>query len=431
MRPSYLPRIVDAELDELLPSLAAVALEGPKAVGKTRTALERARTVHRLTEPQTIELAAADPARLAAAGQEPPVLIDEWQRLPESWDVVREAVDAGAAPGSFLLTGSTAPTDDSSPVHSGAGRIPRVRMRPMALAERGVEVPTVSLAQMLTGATPPIDGETGINLERYVEEIIASGFPAIRTLTGRAHRSQLDGYLDRVIDRDFPDELGQQVRNPATLRRWMTAYAAASSQTLSFEKIRAAASGRSEGDVPARTTTIAYREALERLWLLDPVPAWLPTRNYLSQLGATPKHQLADPALAVRLLGIDSGALLAGREAGPPVPRDGSLLGALFESLVTLSVRVYAQQSEATVKHLRTHRGDHEVDLIVPRADGRVVAIEVKLAQTVDDADVRHLNWLANEIGDDLLDRVVVTTGRHGYRRRDGVAVIPAALLGP
>lgn len=427
---SYLTRIVDAELDELLPSLPAIAVEGPKAVGKTRTALERARTVHRLTEPQTIELAKADPTRLVAADQEPPVLIDEWQRLPESWDLVREAVDAGAAPGSFLLTGSTVPADDNSPVHSGAGRIPRLRMRPMALAERGVGTPTVSLAGMLADGVLAIDGETDVDLQRYVDEIIASGFPAIRTLTGRAHRIQLDGYLDRVIDRDFPDELGQQVRNPATLRRWMTAYAAASSQTLTFEKIRAAASGRSEGDGPTRKTTITYRNALERLWLVDPVPAWLPTRNHLSQLGAAPKHQLADPALAVRLLGVDAGALLEGREAGPPIPRDGSLLGALFESLVTLNVRVYAQQSEATVKHLRTHRGDHEVDLIVQRADGRVVAIEVKLTRTIGDADVRHLNWLAEEIGDDMLDRVVVTTGQHAYRRQDGVAVVPAALLG-
>lgn len=426
----YLTRIVDAELDELLPSLPAVAIEGPKAVGKTRTALERARTVYRLTEPQAIELAQAAPARLVAPEQEPPVLIDEWQRFPESWDLVREAVDAGAAAGSFLLTGSTVPADETSPVHSGAGRIPRLRMRPMALAERGTEEPTVSLAQMLAGATPRIEGETDIDLERYVEEIIASGFPGLRTFSGRALRVQLDGYLDRVIDRDFPDELGQQVRNPATLRRWMTAYAAASSQTLAFEKIRAAASGRSEGDGPTRKTTIAYRDALERLWLLDPVPAWLPTRNYLSRLGAAPRHQLADPALAARLLGLDAGALLAGREAGPPIPRDGTLLGALFESLVTLNLRVYAQQSEATVKHLRTHRGDHEVDVIVQRADERVVAIEVKLAQTIGDADVRHLNWLANEIGDDLLDRVVVSTGQHAYRRLDGVAVVPAALLG-
>ena len=210
----------------------------------------------------------------------------------------------------------------------------------------------------------------------------------------------------------------------------MTAYAAASSTAASFETIRDAATS-GQGDKPAKSTTIPYREALERLWVLDPVEAWLPTSNRISRLSSPPKHQLADPALATRLLGIDAGALLEGRPAGPAVPRDGTLLGALFESLVTLSVRTYAQASEATVKHLRTAGGKHEIDLIVERADGRVVAIEVKLTRDPGDEDFKHLRWLAERLGDDLLDAVIVTTGSDAYRRADGVAVVPAALLGP
>jgi predicted AAA+ superfamily ATPase len=440
MPDQYLRRIVDDELDELLLALPALAIEGAKAVGKTRTATERARTAHRFTDPRVVELFRADRGRLVALDRDPPVLIDEWQRLPESWDLVRDAVDAGAPPGFFLLTGSAAERSASqdggenaaaAAVHSGAGRIPRVRMRPLTLAERGVGDPTVSLVTLLGGDRPAVTGETDVRLGDYVEQILISGFPAIRELEGRAHRTQLDGYIDRVIDRDFPDELGLAVRNPTTLRRWMTAYAAAVSQTVSFETIRAAASGSRAGDAPARKTALSYRAALERLWLLEPVPAWLPTRNYLSRLGVAAKHQLTDPALAARLLGVDADSLLEGRDAGPPIPRDGSLLGALFESLVTLNVRVYAQQAEAEVRHLRTHSGEHEVDLIVERADGRVVAIEVKLAETVDGDALRHLNWLAAEIGADLLDRVVVTTGRAAYRRDDGIAVVPAALLGP
>jgi len=426
--PAYLPRVVDAELDEILPALPAIALEGAKAVGKTRTALQRARTVHRLSEPGERAVIEADPARLVAP-QEPPVLIDEWQRLPVSWDLVRDAVDAGAPPGQFLLTGSAAPREQ--PVHSGAGRIVNLRMRPLSLSERQLDRPSVSLAGLLTGEAPPIQGETSIRLEDYVEEILASGFPAIRPLPERARRLQLDSYLDRVVDRDF-DEVGQTVRNPAVLRRWMTAYAAASSTTASFETIRHAASGGKKGqDSPAKTTGIAYRDALVRLWLIEPVLAWLPTRNQIARLSAPPKHQLVDPALAARLLGVDAAALLAGQPVGPPIPRAGTMLGDLFESLVTLDLRVYAQQSEAKVKHLRTFSGDHEVDLIVERADGRFVAVEVKLAHTIDDRDIRHLNWLAAQVEAELLDRVVISTGQAAYRRRDGIAVVPAALLGP
>jgi uncharacterized protein len=210
----------------------------------------------------------------------------------------------------------------------------------------------------------------------------------------------------------------------------MAAYAAATATTASFETIRDAATS-GEGDKPATSTTIPYRTTLERLWIVDDVPAWVPTRSHIRRLGAAPCHHLADPALAARLLGVDVDALLDGASAGPPVPRDGTLLGALFESLLTLSVRVYAQDAEARVGHLRTHAGEHEVDIILDRGDGRVVAIEVKLVQTVGDDDVRHLHWLAGELGADLLDAAVITTGTDAYRRSDGIAVIPAALLGP
>jgi uncharacterized protein len=266
-------------------------------------------------------------------------------------------------------------------------------------------------------------------LQDYTDEILASGFPGLRDLSGRALRAQLDGYLLRIVDRDF-EELGRPVRNPAALRRWMTAYAAASSTTASFEKIRDASTG-GHGEKPAKTTTIPYRDVLERLWIVDPVPAWLPTRNRIRRLSAPPKHQLADPALATRLLGIDAGSLLDASRAGPFVPRDGTLLGALFESLVTLSVRIYAQAAEATVKHLRTAGGAHEIDLIVERADGRLIAMEVKLARDAGNADTGHLEWLSAQIGDALLDAVIITTGEEAYRRSDGIAVIPAALLGP
>jgi uncharacterized protein len=421
---SYRWRVVDGELDELVADLSAVAIEGPKAVGKTATAARRAATVYRLDDEAERSIAQADPSRLVEG--ERPILIDEWQRLPESFDRVRRAVDAGADPGSFLLTGSASPVDP--PTHSGAGRIVRVRLRPMTLAERSVDSPTVSLARLLDGVCPSIEGRTQIDLEDYVDEILASGFPGIRDLPPRLLRAQLDGYLEHIVDRDFED-LGRKVRRPAALRRWMAAYAAATATTASFEKIRNAAAD-DRGEKPSRPTTQPYRDILERLWILDPVPAWLPTRSRLARLSSPSKHHLADPALAARLLGVDAAALLRARPAEPSVPRDGTLLGALFESLATLCVRVYAQHAEARTAHLRTWRGDREIDLIVERGQS-VVALEVKLGQVVTDRDVRHLLWLREKIGEELVDAVVVTTGKVAYRRRDGIAVVPAALLGP
>lgn len=419
----YRPRVVENELDELLAGLSAVSLEGPKAIGKTETALRRAQTVHRLDDTGQVEIFRAAPDRLATGPT--PILIDEWQRLPSSWDVVRRAVDADPSPGRFLLTGSASPTE--APTHSGAGRIVTIRMRPMSLAERVIEQTSVRLADLLAGDRPPLTGVSAVTLSDYASEITASGFPAIRQLSGRLLRSQLDGYLDRIVERDFI-EAGHRIRNEGALRRWLAAYAAASSTTTSYEAIRDAASA-GENDKPAKTTTGPYRATLEQLWMIDQVPAWTPSRNRLRRLGASPVHQLADPALAARLLGVDADALLSNKPAGPPIPRDGPLLGALFESLVTLSVRTYAQANEARVSHLRTRGGEHEIDLIIERGDGRIVALEVKLAATVREEDTRHLRWLADTIGDDLLDAAIITTGTEAYRRTDGIGVIPAALL--
>lgn len=422
---SYAKRIVDAELDELLQSLPAVALEGPRGVGKTATGERRVTTIFRLDDPAHRELALADPAVLLAAS--PPILIDEWQHVPAVWDAVRRSVDRDPTPNRFLLAGSASPT--SSPTHSGAGRIVTVRMRPLALSERGMGTPSVSLRALLKGSRPPIAGRTRVTLPDYAREIVTSGFPGVFHLTGRALRAQLDGYLSRIIQRDFLEQ-GHRVRRPETLRRWMTAYAAATATVTTLDKIRGAATS-GDGETPAKTTVVAYRDVLQQLWVIDPVPGWLPSRNQFARLMQAPKHHLADPALAARLLGVDVDALLSGSPGGLPRPRDGTLFGSLFESLVTLSVRVYAQAAEANVRHLRTFEGRHEIDLIVERTDQRVLAIETKLSPSVDDKDVKHLLWLKAHLGNDVLDLVIVTTGTHAYRRPDGVAVVPAALLGP
>lgn len=421
----YVRRVLDDDLDALLTGLAAVAIDGAKGVGKTTTALQRARTLIALDDESTRTLLAADHQRLDRS--DPPVLIDEWQRYPTVWDLVRRRVDAGVEAGRFILTGSAAPVE--TPMHSGAGRIVRVRMRPLTLAERGVTTPAVSLQELLTGRRAAIGGATAMGLVDYAAEIASTGLPALRPLAPRLRRAQLEGYVTSIVERDFPDQ-GLVVRRPRVLRDWLTAYAAATSTTATYKTIMEAATA-GEDDKPAGTTTRAYRDVLSQLWLLDPVPGWTPGSRPLARLSAAPKHHLLDPGLAAYLLGLDPEGLLDGRAPTIGAFRHGPVLGALFESLVTLSVRVYAQAAECQVGHLRSRDGAHEVDLVIERPDRRVVAMEVKLGAVVTDADVRHLRWLGERLGHDLLDSVVVTTGTDAYRRPDGIAVVPAALLGP
>lgn len=422
----YTPRIVDTQLDRLLGGVAAVAIEGPKAVGKTATARRRVASAVSLDDEREAALLRDDPVRLDRLTK--PLLIDEWQHVPQVWDRVRHAVDEGAAPGTFLLAGSTFPSE--APKHSGAGRIVTLRMRPLSLAERHLAAPTVSLSAALSGTSGSVAGESTVTLDDYAREITASGFPGIRRLPDEVRGDVLAGYLDAVVDRDFADA-GRPVRRPGTLKAWLTAYAAATATPTGYNVILDAATPGLP-DKPSRATTVAYREILARMWLLEELPAWIGSRNLVAALKQSPKHHLADPALAAKLLGVTPRSLLRTPDPGAvSIPREGTLLGALFESLVTQSVRVYADACGAAVSHLRTQRGDHEVDIIVTGTDGAVVALEVKLGQVPDDRDVRHLLWLRERLGDDLADAAVITTGPAAYRRPDGIAVIPAALLAP
>lgn len=425
---TYLERTIDAELDELLPHLVAVALDGPKGVGKTETAGRRVSHTFSLDNPDQREIVAAnfDLNALPEGG----VLFDEWQHLPQVWDSVRRKVDAGAPPGRFLLTGSATPVDAAG-THSGAGRIVSLRMRPMGLHERGLLEPTVSFNELLygseggpdfgyAGAQAQIEGPSDFSIVEYAQAIASSGFPGIAPLPPRLQRVQLDSYLLRIIDRDLPDR-DVEVRRPETLRRWLAAYAAASSTTATYSSILDATTG-GDGYQPAKDTTLRYRDHLQQLWLLDPIPGWTSFRNPLKRVSQAPKHQLADPALALRLLDLSATDLLNGRGA--------HMFGPLLESLAALGVRILAQAAQARVFHLRTHGGDHEVDLVVEGQGGALLGIEVKLAAGIDDRDVRHLHWFKDQMHGDVSDLVILTTGSQAYRRTDGVAVVPLALLG-
>jgi len=326
-----------------------------------------------------------------------PVFFDEWQHVPALWDAVRHRVDDDSTPGLVVLAGSAAPLRHAQPTHTGAGRIVTRRMRPLAISERldATGRDTVSVGSLLTqGPRPPLQGDSPWPLVDYAREIIASGLPAIRTLPSELRHTQLDGYVQHLTTRDVQESSGAAA-NPAAVRRWLQAYAAATSTTMSLEKLRDVATA-GDGSPPAKTTVLRYRDALERIYSYDPVPAWKPGGTALSRLGQAPKIHLVDPGLSAFLLGMDAAALLDGASTplvdAVPAVRDGGLFGALFESLVAQSMRTYAQ-----AQPLR----------------------------------VRHLHWLKQRLGDQLLDAIVVHTGPAAYRRPDGIGVVPAAMLVP
>jgi len=420
----YQKRLIDTQLDTMLKVLPAIALEGAKGVGKTATGMQRADSVFTLDDPATAQIVEGNPSVLNSG--DGTTFIDEWQLVPSVWNTVRRAVDNGASPGRYLLAGSANPRPEAR-IHSGAGRIVRLLMRPLSFPERGIETPTVSFADLLNGNIEQITGKTSVELVDYVNEIKASGFPGIRNTDPEAQQYLIESYVDRIIDHDI-EEMGAAVRRPASLRGWLEAYGAATATTTSYSALLKAATP-GQDDKPSKTTAITYRDLLQRLFVLDPLPAWLPSATSLNRLGQAPKHHLVDPALAAHFSGLTNDALIRG--AGPELFRqEGPFLGALFESLAAQTVRVLAQSSRAKTYHFRNQGGAREIDMIVERPDKKILAIEVKLSGIVRPTDVRNLNWLEESTNNLVIDKVLINTGSYAYRRPDGVAVIPLSLLG-
>ena len=427
---NYLWRYIDDEL-EALDGLTAIAIDGAKGVGKSETSIRRADETWHLDRDNERELLYAQMDKILQGPGT--ICLDEWQHVPQVWDAVRRNVDKQVAT-RYLLIGSAAPTSGVD-THSGAGRILSLRMRPLSVAERDNTQPSVWIAELfeqkndfcvenprVENPRVEISGATDWQLADYAEAICSTGLPGIRTLPPRARRQHVASYIHRVIDRDIPEQ-GLLVRKPESLRAWWRAYAAASSTPTAYNKILDAATA-GDANKTAKETAQGYRDMLQKLWLLDPVPAWHPNRTPLKRLTTGPKHQIFDPGIAAALLGVTA-EMLVSRDPG-----SWELFGQLFESLVTLTVRAAGQAAEAETAHLRLQGGSREVDLILERYDGKVIAFEVKLNPVPTDRDVRHLNWLGEQLGSRLVDKIVVTTGSHAYRRADGCAVVPLALLG-
>lgn len=414
----YCSRIVDAELSERLAAVGAVVIEGPKACGKTVTARQVAASeVLMDVDPQARLAAQVDPTLVLAGST--PRLIDEWQLEPQVWDHVRRAIDDRGAPGQFILTGSAVPADDVTQ-HSGAGRLTRLRMRPMTLFETGRSAGSVSLAALLGGHAPAAD-DPGLTLTDIAEEIALGGWPGFRGLTTKQGLSAVRDYLTEIqrVDIERVDgrrrDPGRVARLVRSLARNVATYAAAT--TLATD------TGGPEGSLKDDTVR-EYLAALERLMIVEDQPAWSPKMRSRTVLRSAAKRHFVDPSLAVAALDGSPDRLLA----------DLRTLGFLFESLVVRDLRVYAQANDARVYQFRD-AGGLEVDAIVETRSGSWLAFEVKLGHGQIDLAAETLTRFAAKVdsessGAPVLLGVITATG-YAYRRSDGVAVIPIGALGP
>ncbi|WP_448058728.1 ATP-binding protein [Cellulomonas hominis] len=414
----YRPRVIDGPLALDLEALGAVVVEGPRACGKTWTAAQLARSEVRLDSgPQVRELARLQPESVLAGPT--PRLVDEWQLVPSLWNAVRRQVDDRAGVGQFILTGSAVVPAETDR-HSGAGRMARLRMRPMSLWESGESTGQVSLAALF--AHEPPSGRSGVLALDYVELSQRGGWPALLG-AGQRHADRfVAGYLDAIVEHDI-EQVDDRRRDPLRFRRFLHAYAQMTAQTASLSSIRT----RIEDPTSTATglawnTADAYLDAAQRLMIVEEVPAWSPRLRSRTRLAGLAKRHFVDPSLSVSLLGASAARLRSDLET----------FGFIFESMVTRDLRVYADALDASVHHYRERSGDLEVDLVVERRDGAWIGIEVKLGQHRVDEAATALHALADRrVARPPEALVVITGGEYAYRREDGVDVVPLATLCP
>ena len=417
----YQTRTVDRELTRILGAMGAVVLEGPKACGKTMTALQVARSVVRLDVDVNARAAAAIDPSLILEG-DTPRLIDEWQIEPAVWNQVRRVIDDRQANGQFILAGSAVPADDTAR-HTGAGRMARLRMRPMSLYESGHATGAVSLAGLI-GGQKARSADPGLDLQELARRIAVGGWPRFVHAPVDQALVAMRAYVDEVRRTDI-QRLDGVSRDPDRVLGLMRALARnVSTMTPIQTLVRDVAGARTGPAGIDAKTAYQYYQALERLMIIEDQPAWGPHLRSRIRVRVSPKRHFVDPAVAVAVLRATPDRLL----------EDLNLLGFLFESLVVRDLRVYAQALDAQVLHYKDS-SDLEVDAIIECADGRWGAIEVKLGPRMVDQGAASLRAFAAKVDTGKCGPpkflAVITGFGLGYVRPDGVQVIPIGALGP
>jgi predicted AAA+ superfamily ATPase len=407
----YTPRLIDRPLEDLFDQLAALLIVGPRATGKTTSARRLARTIVRLDVPAEAAAFRFD-ADAALRAMPTPVLLDEWQEVPELMGAVRRAVDADSSPGRFLLTGSARARRESD-AWSGIGRVANLRMYGLTVRETAGQSERPGFLERLVAADLaafPIPANPPDLLE-YVDLALRGGYPVpVLRLAGSARQAWLDTYVDQLVTRDA-ETLGS-TRDPVLLRRYFEALCVNTAGLVEDKTIYDAAS-------ISRMTAAAYERLLSDLFVFEALPAWSDRR--LSRLVKGSKRYVVDSSLVAAALRLDQRAVL----------RDGDLLGRVIDTFVVSQLRPEAELSSLRPRlyHLREKDGRHEIDLLVELAGGDVLAFEIKATAAPDIADARHLAWLRDRLGQRFLAGAVLHTGPRPFGLGERIFALPICSL--
>lgn len=415
----YRKRIVDEQLSNALLVCGAVLIEGPRACGKTATAMQFAGSSANLDTDGDQRLIAENAPDVFLQGATPR-LIDEWQIVKPIWNHIRREVDNRQAVGQFILTGSAQSSDDSI-THSGAGRILRLRMRPMSLFESGFSNGQISLGSIF--AEVPFKGALNqFNFLEVIDQVCIGGWPALIDKSVEAAQAILESYLEDVVRADF-SSITDVAKDPEKIRRIIRSLARNVGSEIATSRLASEVGSIDLGNIKASTVE-TYLDVLRGLMIVEDLPAWPAHLRSRAVVRRSLKRYFVDPSLVAAALSATPAKLL----------KDLNAFGFLFENLVIRDLRIYAQSFGARVFHYRDSSG-LEVDAIVEDKSGAWAAFEVKLGNSEIDKAAKNLLKLASQVDESKLGTprllAVVTAGSASYLRPDGVAVISIGTLGP
>lgn len=426
----YLPRIADTLLQERLEAFGAILIEGPKWTGKTTTAIQQAKSVIKMQDPdkadEYLQTASTMPSLLLKG--EKPRLIDEWQDAPKIWDAVRVAVDnSGGLPGQYILTGSNT-VDKTKIRHTGTGRISRMKMYPMSLWESKDSSGNVSIRELFYNLSYNIDGATSkLDIPGLIHVACRGGWPVTLQMKKKASLMIAKDYVNSVCDNDISAVDGRQ-RDPKIAKHLLKSYARNIS-TLA-KKTNILSDITASGNISITIDTFDdYVATLEKLFVIQDIDAWCPAIRSKTAIRSTPKRCFTDPSIAVAALGQSVESLEIQLKT----------FGFIFEQMCIRDLRAYTADFDSHISYYHD-RYDLEADLVLHLSDGRYALIECKLGSAEIEEGAAHLLELKRLIQEhnkeekqvplrepDLL--IIITGGSMAYSRPDGVKVIPLACL--
>lgn len=420
-RNEYKPRIIDKKIQEYLATFGAVCVEGPKWCGKTWSSSYHCKSEILIGDPegnfQNRQLAEMSPSIVLEG--ETPRLIDEWQEVPPLWDAVRHKVDQNSVKGQYILTGSATPNHKGI-MHSGAGRIARLRMRPMSLYESGASSGKISLKDLCEGnITPTMTGD--IDLHKITEFIYRGGWPGnLDTPLSQAGLLPNE-YLRAVIEDDVYRMDGVK-RDLAKMNLLLRSLARNESTTVTNKTLKSDIKAIDDEDIDTDTVS-TYLDIFNRLFLLDNQQPFSANIRSSVRLKQAEKRHFSDPSLACALLKATPSRLI----------NDLETLGFLFESLCERDLRIYAEAFNAKLYHYQDY-DNREIDAVIELEDGRWCAFEIKLGANQIDKAANDLVKLKNSIIKDngippAMMCVICGLSNAAYQRDDEVFVVPITAL--